>query len=238
MSAGRIRHLAARREGAEDAGVPAALRGRRRARADRGRVEEARRRLARVARADRGRARAPRAGGARARRRDAAARSSPATTGGCTRSSATSGRSPASAAHTRTRSSIARSCRRSRSRASSATRRSSASPRRSRRTWRGRSSCGSPARATRTSTASTGRLGEPCPRCGDPLRQVDYEEHTVFYCARLPDRRPDPQGPADVPAAALDGLLGQRHGQALAVEHHLATERAHETDGDRRRRDP
>ncbi|HUP32429.1 MAG TPA: DNA-formamidopyrimidine glycosylase family protein [Gaiellaceae bacterium] len=27
------------------------------------------------------------------------------------------------------------------------------------------------------------RLGEPCPRCGDPLKQVDYEEHTVFYCA-------------------------------------------------------
>ena len=27
------------------------------------------------------------------------------------------------------------------------------------------------------------RLGERCPRCGDPLRQVDYEEHTVFYCA-------------------------------------------------------
>jgi len=27
------------------------------------------------------------------------------------------------------------------------------------------------------------KLGEPCPRCGDPLRQVDYEEHTVFYCA-------------------------------------------------------
>jgi formamidopyrimidine-DNA glycosylase len=27
------------------------------------------------------------------------------------------------------------------------------------------------------------RLGEPCPRCGDALRQVDYEEHTVFYCA-------------------------------------------------------
>jgi len=27
------------------------------------------------------------------------------------------------------------------------------------------------------------RLGEPCPSCGDPLRQVDYEEHTVFYCA-------------------------------------------------------
>jgi formamidopyrimidine-DNA glycosylase len=27
------------------------------------------------------------------------------------------------------------------------------------------------------------RLGEPCPRCNEPLRQVDYEEHTVFYCA-------------------------------------------------------
>ncbi|MBA3476369.1 MAG: Fpg/Nei family DNA glycosylase [Actinobacteria bacterium] len=40
------------------------------------------------------------------------------------------------------------------------------------------------------------RLGEPCPRCGEPLRQVFYEEHTVFYCARcqtggrvLKDRR-------------------------------------------------
>jgi formamidopyrimidine-DNA glycosylase len=40
------------------------------------------------------------------------------------------------------------------------------------------------------------RLGEPCPRCGEPLRQVDYEEHTVFYCPRcqtggrlLKDRR-------------------------------------------------
>ena len=40
------------------------------------------------------------------------------------------------------------------------------------------------------------RLGEPCARCGEPLRQVDYEEHTVFYCARcqtggrlLKDRR-------------------------------------------------
>ena len=27
------------------------------------------------------------------------------------------------------------------------------------------------------------RLGEPCPRCGEALRQVDYDEHTVFYCA-------------------------------------------------------
>ena len=40
------------------------------------------------------------------------------------------------------------------------------------------------------------RLGEPCPRCGDPLAQVDYDEHTVFYCPQcqtggrvLKDRR-------------------------------------------------
>jgi formamidopyrimidine-DNA glycosylase len=25
-------------------------------------------------------------------------------------------------------------------------------------------------------------LGEPCPRCGEPIAQVDYDEHTVFYC--------------------------------------------------------
>lgn len=40
------------------------------------------------------------------------------------------------------------------------------------------------------------RLGEPCERCGDPIRRVDYEEHTIYYCARcqtggrvLKDRR-------------------------------------------------
>ena len=27
------------------------------------------------------------------------------------------------------------------------------------------------------------RLGELCPRCGDVIRQVSFEEHTVFYCA-------------------------------------------------------
>jgi formamidopyrimidine-DNA glycosylase len=26
------------------------------------------------------------------------------------------------------------------------------------------------------------RLGEPCPRCGEPIAQVDYDEHTVYYC--------------------------------------------------------
>ncbi len=27
-----------------------------------------------------------------------------------------------------------------------------------------------------------GRFGEACPRCGDTLRRVDFEEHTITYC--------------------------------------------------------
>ncbi|HEY3765653.1 MAG TPA: DNA-formamidopyrimidine glycosylase family protein [Gaiellales bacterium] len=27
------------------------------------------------------------------------------------------------------------------------------------------------------------RLGEPCARCGDVIRHVSFDEHTVFYCA-------------------------------------------------------
>jgi len=27
-----------------------------------------------------------------------------------------------------------------------------------------------------------GRFGEPCPRCGNTLRRVDFEEHTITYC--------------------------------------------------------
>lgn len=27
------------------------------------------------------------------------------------------------------------------------------------------------------------KLGEPCYVCGSPIEQVDYEEHTVYYCA-------------------------------------------------------
>ena len=26
------------------------------------------------------------------------------------------------------------------------------------------------------------RLGQPCPRCGDTIRRVSFEEHTIFYC--------------------------------------------------------
>jgi formamidopyrimidine-DNA glycosylase len=40
------------------------------------------------------------------------------------------------------------------------------------------------------------RLGEPCHVCGTPLAQVDFEEHTIFYCPKcqtggrvLKDRR-------------------------------------------------
>jgi len=27
-----------------------------------------------------------------------------------------------------------------------------------------------------------GHFGEPCPRCGEMLRRVDFEEHTIIYC--------------------------------------------------------
>lgn len=27
------------------------------------------------------------------------------------------------------------------------------------------------------------RLGEPCPQCGTPIARVDFEEHTIYYCA-------------------------------------------------------
>ena len=27
-----------------------------------------------------------------------------------------------------------------------------------------------------------GRFGEPCPACGDTLRRIDFEEHTITYC--------------------------------------------------------
>jgi formamidopyrimidine-DNA glycosylase len=51
-------------------------------------------------------------------------------------------------------------------------------------------------KADRDVYAVHNRLGEPCARCGDPIRRVDYEEHTIFYCPRcqtggrvLKDRR-------------------------------------------------
>ena len=105
MSAGRIRYLAPGREEPEDAGVPAALRRRRRARPHRGRAQEARGRLADAARRGRGGARLPRPRGRHADAPRRWRRSSRPTRGGSTRCCATSARSPASAAPGRTRSS-------------------------------------------------------------------------------------------------------------------------------------
>ena len=49
------------------------------------------------------------------------------------------------------------------------------------------------------------RLGEPCPNCGTPIAQVDFEEHTIFYCPECQTGRPRSQGPAAVAAAQVDG---------------------------------
>ena len=186
MSAGRLRYLALRREGPEDARVPAPLRGRRRARADRGRAEEARRRLARVARADRGGARAPRPGGARARtptrlreilaadnrRLHSLLRDQRALAG--------IGRAHANEILHRARLSpfaLSTQARRRRDRAA------------------GRRDPGGPRARARAASAREGRQGRlPRPpaarravpagtmRERRPLHRVDYEEHTVFYC--------------------------------------------------------
>ena len=32
------------------------------------------------------------------------------------------------------------------------------------------------------------RLGEPCPNCATPIAQVDFEEHTIFYCPECQTR--------------------------------------------------
>ena len=157
------------------------------------------------------RARPPRPRGARARRGRAAPRSSAASRGGSTRSSATSGdrrhrprvgeRDPPHGEALAVRAldrprrrggRAARGCdaRRARPRARAAR-----------------------ARARRTSATYRvhNRLGQPCHVCGTPLAQIDFEEHTIYYCPRVPDRRPRAQGPAALPAAALR-YRSQAHG--------------------------
>jgi len=47
------------------------------------------------------------------------------------------------------------------------------------------------------------RLGEPCHACGTPLAQVDFEEHTIYYCPICQTGRPRPQGPAAFPPAQV-----------------------------------
>ena len=183
MSAGTDPAPRLRRQGAEDARVQAPLRERRRARADRGRAEEARRRLARVARADR-----------RPSSRISARRHS---------GSASSKLRAILAGDNRRLHSLLRDQRAlagiGRAHANEILHRAQLSP---------FALSGNLddaeierlaaaieddlTRALELRLAGKGdkdvylvhrKLGEPCPRCGDPLRQVDYEEHTVFYCA-------------------------------------------------------
>ena len=44
------------------------------------------------------------------------------------------------------------------------------------------SSCASAARRREDVPRPPPRCGEPCHVCGTPIAQVDYEEHTIFYC--------------------------------------------------------
>ncbi len=170
------------RERAEDARVPAPLRERRRARPHRGGEEEARGRLARDARAVGDGTGASGAGGARARRRPAA--------GGAR------GRQPPLHSLLRDQRALTGI---GRAHANEILHRAQLSP------FALSSKLGDEeidrlaeaieedlARALELREHGKGdkdvylvhrRLGEPCPRCGDALRQVDYEEHTVFYCA-------------------------------------------------------
>ena len=47
-----------------------------------------------------------------------------------------------------------------------------------------------------------GRFGEPCPRCGDTLRRVDFEEHTIHVLPGVPDGWTGPEGSAALAAPA------------------------------------
>ena len=80
-----------------------------------------------------------------------------------------------------------------------------------------------------------GHFGEPCPRCGDTLRRVDFEEHTITYCAAcqtggriLKDRRlsrlPAVSSTGTVPAMSDLPLVGDMQASAPPVA--LALSRA------------
>ena len=73
-----------------------------------------------------------------------------------------------------------------------------------------RSSCASAARTTRHVYRVHNRLGEPCHACGTPIARVDFEEHTIYYCPHVPDRRARAQGPPAVAAAPLAELASLR----------------------------
>ena len=132
--------------------------------------------------ARRGGARAPRPGGARARRRSGSARSAAANRGGCTRSCATSallagiGRAWANE--------ILHAARLSPYALSTdlddeeVARLAAAIDSELARGLELRERGASDAQTYRVHR----RLGEPCHVCGTPLAQVDFEEHTIFYC--------------------------------------------------------
>ena len=206
MTAGRLRYLEAGEKGPKTPAFRLLVPGRRRARPHRGRVEEARRRLAADPRGGRGRARAPRPGGERARTRSGSARSSPTSRGACTRSCATSGRSPGSGAPGRTRSSTRRSSPRTRSRRSSTPRRSSGCPTRSTTSSSAASSSASAARTTSGPTASTTSSASPA-TCAARRSPGSTSRSTRSTTARVPDRRAGAQGPAALAPAALSGEL-------------------------------
>ena len=60
--------------------------------------------------------------------------------------------------------------------------RSSGSRPRSTPSSRAASSCASSGASDEQTYRVHRRLGEPCHVCGTPLAQVDFEEHTIFYC--------------------------------------------------------
>ena len=172
-----------RQEGPGEADVPDLVRRRRGARAHGGGEEEAGRCLAPHAGRAGGGARPPRPGCPRGGREPRSGSSCAESGVSCTRSSATSARLPGSVARMRTRFSGRRGYRRSGSRRSSRTTRSQTLARRSTTTCPGRSSSGSPGRATRACTASTATTATPARAAATTLRRVDFEEHTITYCA-------------------------------------------------------
>ena len=182
MSAGRLRYHARGREDAEDADVPAHVRGRRRARAHRGRQEEARRRLAVHARGARGRARASRPRCSRPRpraaRRDPRPRATPAPSAPARPAGARGHR-----ARARERDPLA-----GEALALQAldrplgTTRSRGSRRRSTTTCSRALALREAGKGDADVYRIHGHFGEPCPLGHDTLRRVAFEEHTITYC--------------------------------------------------------
>ena len=204
MSAGRIRYLLAGEKSPKTAAFRLGFEGGGRARADRGRPEEASRRLAAHARGGRSRARAPRPGGARPRR--GAARRDPR------RGAAPAALAPARPARRlRHRPRVGErdpahgealalrpgpeSDARDRSRDSSAAIDSELE-----RGLELRERGAKDAQVYRVHK----KLHEPCHVCGTPIERVDFEEHTIFYCPQCQTERPAAEGPAAVASPALD----------------------------------